>query len=321
MRVEPEVQCALRRFEPEQAAADHERSLALLRVRLDRREVVDRAVDEATGQIEPGHRRHERVRAAREHEVVVGLAAPLRGEDDLRVAIDRGDLLVEVEDAAARFVRGLGGQREPVLAGVAEVLAQADAIVGRTRLLADHDEFDVSPSIRFQHAFAEAVADHSVADHDDAPIHPSDSTPSRAAGAEVAPPQRVPKGLQLRGRTRPSAVSRRPRTEAGKFLLGRTSRSVPVRAWSRAVVASSRCGPPPARARAMAHVSVAAANVTVSVDEAAVPPGWADGAARKRGSAAIGAARRQSLKSAALLFAISSRNHAGNWPTNFCTSQ
>src|SRR5262249_218759 len=64
------------------------------------------------------------------------------------------------------FVRPLVGERQFVGALSREKAREVDAVVGRARLLGEGDDLDLAA----EHQLDEAMADHSMADHDDAQL-------------------------------------------------------------------------------------------------------------------------------------------------------
>ncbi len=129
-------------------------------------EVVEGAVDEHAVEVAAGDGRDEGHAARREHQlVVVDGAAALRRDPARRpVHGDRGVVEVELDERVGVLV----GERQVVLARVADVGRQRDPVVGRARLLGEDDDAPgalglVAPA----QALDEPVADHAVADDDD----------------------------------------------------------------------------------------------------------------------------------------------------------
>ena len=136
---------------------------ARLRCRADHFEVLDRAVDEAAAAVAARDRRHEGIRAGRQHELVVGHLAVARGAHDLALAVDRHDAVVETQRDRLVFEEPLRhhAQIDGRLAG--EEAGELHAIVGRARLLAEHGEIDLVARHAPGQLLEEALSDHAVA--------------------------------------------------------------------------------------------------------------------------------------------------------------
>ena len=150
-------------FETEQAATNDDTDFRTVAGRLDRVEVFDGAVDVAVRPLAPVDGRYERIGAGGQDQRVVVEQATLVSAYGLRLAVDLGRALADVDRRRRWRVR----EREVARVGTREVIAQVNAVVGGARLLAEH---------RDRHArdgcgeFHEAVADHAVADDEDAPV-------------------------------------------------------------------------------------------------------------------------------------------------------
>ena len=129
-------------------------------------EVLDGAVDEDALLVDARHRRHERGRAGRQHDDVVGESPGRVAERTTRLSrsisvarspTNRRDavLLVPVAASASGELLGLA---------MLEVFGEVDAIVGGPRLLAKGDDLEVAVGVELDKALAEAMADHAVAD-------------------------------------------------------------------------------------------------------------------------------------------------------------
>ena len=151
------------RFEAEQPAAHHHADFGPAAGCPDRVQVFDGAVDMAMGRLAPVDGRHEGVGAGGEHQHVVAHLPPFAGAQALPLAVDLGNALADMH-GHARWQRRKGEVRR---AGPIEVVAQMNAVVGQTLLLAEHREGH--PRHR-RSEFDEAMANHAVADNDDAQI-------------------------------------------------------------------------------------------------------------------------------------------------------
>ena len=167
---------AARRFEAEQAAADHrgrlhvggtgQHALAVL----ERAEHVDAVLvrSGAVRRIGRGQvleRRHERHRAGGDDQRVVGLGPAVGAVDDLRLAIDAGRA-----DAGVQRHVVLGVPVERVDEDVVRLLRageharEQDAVVVAVRLVAEHGDLEAIAAGAREHVFDEAGARHAVAD-------------------------------------------------------------------------------------------------------------------------------------------------------------
>ncbi|BDH56625.1 hypothetical protein MTP03_15640 [Tsukamurella sp. PLM1] len=162
----------VRGLQSEQAAADHHADGAGVagqrgvRVGADRVQVVQGAVDVAAGQVVPRHRRHEGVRAGREHERVVADRTVFGGHRS-RVAVDAGDALAEADlhERIARVVVAREGQFRTVPG--AHVRRESYPVVRGVGLLAEHHDPPRPALVAGAQRLHEPVAHHSVAhDHD-----------------------------------------------------------------------------------------------------------------------------------------------------------
>src|SRR5688572_10281727 len=166
MRLEPEVLQRLGRFETEQPAADHRADLRACGGRADHLEVLDRAVDEAVAPLASRHLRHERRGAGRENQLVVGHGPVACGMYDFLDRVDGKYWIVKAKGHAGFFKQAL--VREIQVGGrlAGEKARQLHAVVSRTRLLAEHRDLMLCAT---RHQLLEkALADHAVADDDDA---------------------------------------------------------------------------------------------------------------------------------------------------------
>ncbi len=156
---------AVGRLQPEQATADHHRMLLHLRGVDHRLRVVDVAIADHALQVLARHRQDERHRAGGQQQAVV-LRLGAVGGDHLAVdAVDRGDLLAQVQGDA---VLGVPGQRvehdlvEGLLAG--QHRREQDAVVVRMRFGAEHGDL-VHVRLQLQQLLERADAGHAVAHH------------------------------------------------------------------------------------------------------------------------------------------------------------
>ena len=182
VRLEPQLGQGVGGLEPEQAAADDRADRRGGRGLADRLEVLDGPVDEAAGQLVAGHRRHERRGAGGEHELVV-LRAP--GRRRAARSASRGRT-PRRRCRATSSTRGSSyapsGSRESASAPTSKKEVSADPVVRRARLLADDDDVVGLGEAALDGGLHEAVADHAVADDDEA---------AAVLGAHARVPSRV----------------------------------------------------------------------------------------------------------------------------------
>ncbi|BDZ41487.1 hypothetical protein GCM10025865_07860 [Paraoerskovia sediminicola] len=131
-----------------------------------RRDVVDRAVHEHAGQLVAGDRRHERVRAGRDGELVVVPHPAQPVGDLLGVAVDRVDLAVAVQRDPGVVPHRRVAEHE--LLGVArrEVRREGDAVVREPGLLGEDRDAPGPRGVPLEQGLDEALGDHAAADDD-----------------------------------------------------------------------------------------------------------------------------------------------------------
>ena len=158
----------------EQAAADHQAGPPAagahgraLRRAADRVEVVEGAVDEASGQVPARDRRDERVRAGGQHQRVVAEGAAAAGGDGAGGPVDGGHRLVQAQRVPGRVVAALGDDIEVSRGGAVEIRRQRDPVVGAARLLRQHGNPPRPARIAVPHGLDKPLADHPVADDDE----------------------------------------------------------------------------------------------------------------------------------------------------------
>ncbi len=164
VRLEAERLQRIGRFETQQATAHHHADTRALRRLPDGVEVVQRAVHEAARPLAARHRRHERIRAARDHQRVVGQRVAGRRGHRARRAVDARHRRGGAQLETVLGVEPRRGQRQLVRRLVAEVLRQVHAVVGGAGFLAAHGERE-AVGRRFGQGVDQMLADHAVADH------------------------------------------------------------------------------------------------------------------------------------------------------------
>lgn len=130
-------------------------------------EIVERAVDEAAGQVVAGHGGHEGVRAGREDEAVVGQNVAAGGGDGAGRAVDShgAGADTQVDEVVCCVV--VSGEGEFLAVPGSDVGRQSHAVVGGVGLLAEHGHRPAVLLVADAKGFDEAVGDHSVSDDDD----------------------------------------------------------------------------------------------------------------------------------------------------------
>ena len=167
MRFQAEIVRGLCRFQTQEAAADHRRFFHLLAIVNDPFQILDRAIDENALLVDARHRRHERHRARRQDDHVIRNLSSLSGAHDFLFAIDLRGAVAEVKRDRVIGVPVKRRQREFFGLAMFEVFGEIDSIVRGSRLFAKGDNAIGAIRIEFDEAFAEAVADHAVADDND----------------------------------------------------------------------------------------------------------------------------------------------------------
>jgi hypothetical protein len=149
-------------------------------------QVFDGAVDEAAGALAARDRRHEGSRTGGEHQLVVGQHLAVGQGDGLRGAVDLATTFAF--SFRSRLVRSKkpGATSDRSSAEVpGEEFGQVHAVVGRTRLFAQHGDVEGGGAGVREQGFEEFVAHHAVADDDE--FHARAPSLCRAgAGASVA---------------------------------------------------------------------------------------------------------------------------------------
>jgi hypothetical protein len=173
MGAQPEPTQRVGGFQTQQPAADHDTHrrtpgvAGRQRVGADRVEVVECAVDVARRKIASRHRRHEGVRAGRQHQrVVADLGAVIGGHRlGCRVDPDHPASEPDVDAIVARIV--IARQREPGPVPVIGVAGEPDAVVSRVQFLGQDGDPPPAFGVAGAQRFDEPVTDHAVADDHD----------------------------------------------------------------------------------------------------------------------------------------------------------
>ena len=164
MHTQAELLERVRRLQAEQAAADDDAGLDGGGVAADGVEIAERAVDETAGRAVAGDGRHERVRAGRQHQLVVADDLAELGGDGAAGAVDGDGGVAEVHGDAGVGVLVGPDQRQVGGALAAEVAGEVDAIVGEVRLLTERLDLPGAVMAGVDHPLEEAVPDHAVSD-------------------------------------------------------------------------------------------------------------------------------------------------------------
>ena len=146
------------------AASAHGRAL---RRGADRVQVVEGAVDEASGQVPARDRRDERVGAGGQHQRVVAEGAAVAGGDGAGGPVDGGHRLVQVQRVAGRVVAALSDDIEVSGGDAVDIRRQRDPVVGAARLLRQHGNPPRPARITVPHGLDKPLADHPVAGNDE----------------------------------------------------------------------------------------------------------------------------------------------------------
>ena len=157
-----------RRFQPQQAAADDDAGFALLGRRTDRLEILDGAVNEAFVVLGAVDGRHPGVGAGGEDQGVVADRAALVGVHLLGRAIDLFNRLAQAHLNAMALVEAGFDQAELFTSVVRKVRGEVHPVVGQARLGAEDGDLVFAAVGAVAQLLEEAVADHAVADNDEA---------------------------------------------------------------------------------------------------------------------------------------------------------
>ena len=170
MRGKTHVPQRLRGLEPEQAATDDDGGAPphtpALGGRADGVEVLNGPINEATGQVVPRHRRHERPRAGRQHQGVIRLREPGCGGDRLGGAVNLRHNVAKTE-FDVRIVRVVGarqGERRGIPA--VHIGRESHPVVRRARLLGQDDDPPGTVGIFGAHRLHQPMRDHTVSGDD-----------------------------------------------------------------------------------------------------------------------------------------------------------
>jgi hypothetical protein len=157
------------RLEAKQSPADDGARAAAGGELADRLQVVEGAVDEATGQVTSRHRRHEGVRAGGQDQGVVGDDLALGGGDRGCLPVDRGHRVPQVDGEAELVEEPVGDQGQLGGARPVEERTQPDPVVGGATLLAEGDDVPRHGGAALDQDLEELVADHAVPRDDQRP--------------------------------------------------------------------------------------------------------------------------------------------------------
>ena len=130
----------MRRLQPEQAAADHHRTAARRQHRVD---VGNIAEGDHAGQVGTRYRRHERHRAGRQQQHVVGTLGAMRAHHAASVAVDCGNRLAGNQlDALVRVPVAVMGHDVLELLLPGQHRREHDPVVVAVRLGAEHGDVE-----------------------------------------------------------------------------------------------------------------------------------------------------------------------------------
>ena len=153
---EAEVLQRLRRFEAQQAAADHHAARGVLAGLADGLEVFDGAVDEQPGRSRPGIGGTNGLEPVARISMSYSYSAPLFVDDALAGAIDGRHRIARVQLDAVLVEELARGEREVLDARAGEILGEVDAVVGQPRLFREHGDRKIA-AVRPGSAFRETA--------------------------------------------------------------------------------------------------------------------------------------------------------------------
>ncbi|MCY1427555.1 hypothetical protein D9M71_434050 [compost metagenome] len=165
MSFQPEGLQRVGRFQAEQATADYHATSGFTGGSANAIEIVEGAVDQAGIAAGAFDRRHERVRASGQHQVVVAVAA-LGGDHLKAFTVDFQYRFAQVQVHAVIAVEVLPAQGQGFGTAAAEVFGQVHAVIRALALFAEYPHLEALQGAATDQLFDAMVADHAVADDD-----------------------------------------------------------------------------------------------------------------------------------------------------------
>ncbi len=238
MRFAAEIQQAARRFQPQQAAADHRRPLADFGRLDDARAIVDGAETKharlqlAVGPIQAFHRRKKRAASRRDQQYIIG---GLNARRSLHHARRRIDLRDRRADMQCNVVFFIPRQRIDIdLAAVlnaAEHIGQQYPVIVTVRLVAEHRDVELFGAASGQHLLHRPRACHAVADDNQSLLCHARNSDVRFRSGQGRRPRCRSSRRARPGKARsgcPAAHLPQPRAARGRRLWRRPGTAAPA---------------------------------------------------------------------------------------------
>src|SRR5690606_21981177 len=108
-------------------------------------------------------------RSCGKNEDIIAIGTTVMCVDDFLIAVDLDYQFTRVEFNVILLIPGSRRHQEIVGSDPAEIIAEVNAVVSRTWLLAIHNNFKFRPCRTAPQFFAETVANHPVTDYNNSP--------------------------------------------------------------------------------------------------------------------------------------------------------
>ncbi|MNH17009.1 hypothetical protein D3C79_766620 [compost metagenome] len=153
------------RLQAEQATADHHAPAGTVGGGTDGIEIIESAIDQARRPVRAFDRRHERIGASGQDQLIVRIT-PEVGDHFAARPVDLQHLLAQVQVNAVPGVQARLAQRQGLGIAAAEVFRQVHAVVGTLAFFAEHPHLEATQGTAFDQLLDAVMADHAVADDD-----------------------------------------------------------------------------------------------------------------------------------------------------------
>ena len=163
--LEPEVPQRVGRLQSQQAAAHHRSHAGPLRPLLDRLQILDRPIDEATLAVPARHRRNERPAPRGQHQPVVHQHPAAGGVHLLGRPIDGHHRIAQMHRKPGGRIFVGRGHRQLGRGLALEELRQVHPVVSQPGLLDQDRHHQVTSGAGLGEAAQQVMAHHAVADH------------------------------------------------------------------------------------------------------------------------------------------------------------
>ncbi len=151
-----------RRFQTQQAAADHRAAFAAARALFNRVQIFDGAIDETVRAVGAFNRRDPRPGAGGEDQFVILHGAAAAGVDHLFLAVKGDRPLAKQYANAMFFIIAFTYQRKFFSRMMREVCGKMDAVVSHTRFFTEDGNVELARFGFIDQFLNEAVANHAI---------------------------------------------------------------------------------------------------------------------------------------------------------------